>query len=104
MENRDVSIMDVVKFADSVRREIYESENLDQMSSTLIGLASGLDVGLTLLEQSVGSFSGLSRSKADLLVKYFMNESKSHRSKDVETSIWYYSYAKALEQLFLDKV
>ena len=95
--------MEIINLANSIRKELYESQKLKPISHTLTGLAWGLDVGLTLLEQSNGPFDGLTQNKADEIRQYFLNESQKHRSDDIEISIWYFSFAQALEQLFFRK-
>jgi hypothetical protein len=101
MRKNDVTIMKLVKLANSLRQEVYETEKLYPISSILTGLASGLDVGLTLFEQSLGSFDGLTIQKATEIREYFLSESSKYRTENIEVSIWYFSYATALEILFL---
>ena len=95
------SIMDIVNLARDIKTEIYKKHNLKQQTGALTALTSGLDVGVTLLETSVGLFDGLTRSEAISIINYFMSESKRHLSDDPETSIWYFSFAKALNHLFI---
>jgi len=95
--------MKIVEMADSFRRELYEIEKLEPKSPVLKGLASGLDVGLTLFESSIGAFNGLTQNMAEKIRQHFLNESRKYRANDIETSIWYFSYALALEQFFLQR-
>lgn len=103
MHKKDVPVMEIVKLADSLRQKIYETEKLNSTSSILTSLTSGFDVGLTLLEQSVGPFNGLTKQKAADIREYFLNESSKYKTKNIEVSIWYFSYARALEILFINK-
>lgn len=96
-------IMKIVNLANLYRRKLYEIEKLKQSSSTLTGLASGLDVGLTLLGEYKRGVDGLTKSQVHEIREYFLKESMKHRSQDLETSIWYFSYALALKSLFLRK-
>jgi len=102
MDKIAISITEIVKLANSFREETYKEEKLPAKTSVLNGLASGLDVGLTLFEQSIGPFDGLTPNMAHEIRSYFLNESRKYQSSDLETSIWYFSYARALEQLFLN--
>ena len=103
---QNVPIMELIEFAESLRKQLYEGEGVEEPSSTLGGLASGLDVGLTLLESSLGAFDGLTKESAAECREYFRNESAKHRADDLELSIWYFSYALAIEAMFLpdDKI
>jgi hypothetical protein len=101
MRKIEVTIMQLVKLANSLRQELYETEKLSPTSSILNGLSSGFDVGLTLFEQSLGSFDGLTIQKAAEIREYFLSESSKYRTENIEASIWYFSFATALENLFL---
>ena len=93
--------MEIIKLSKSIRLDISEKEKLGLNSSTLTGLASGLDVGLTLSEQSIGPFEGLTKSKANDIKQCFLHESKKFQNDNLEMSIWYFSYVKAIKKLFL---
>ncbi len=95
------TIMDVVKLASEIRHHWYLDENLEETSPVLEGLASGLDTGFTLLEASLGAFSGLSPDAARSIADYFDQEAERLRDSNRQVSIWYESYAAAVIQLFI---
>ena len=102
MTAKQITIMSVVKLADQIRRTQYESAGITELTPTLVGLAGGLDVALTLMEQSVGSFESLTHEEAVRIVKYFRSEAATESERNQEVSIWYSAYADAVEQLFLE--
>jgi hypothetical protein len=101
MTAKQIPIMSVVKLADRIRRAQYESAGIPELTPTLIGLAGGLDVALTLMELFVGSFESLSLDEAVRIVKYFRSEAATESERNLEVSFWYSAYADAVEQLFL---
>ena len=101
MPGKQITIMSVVKLADRIRRAQCESAGIPELTPTLIGLAAGLDVALTLMESSVGSFKSLSLDEGVRIVKYFRSAATTESERNQEVSFWYSAYADAVEQLFL---
>ena len=95
-----ITVMSVVRLADRIRRAEYQSAGIPESTPTLVGLAGGQDVALTLVEQSVGPFEGLVPDEAARIVEYFRSEAARERERNQEVSIWYSAYADAVEQLF----
>lgn len=90
-----------MNLANSIRIRYSEKEGLPARSKTLVALASGLDVAVTVLEESVGSFKGLTPERAKKVCDYFRTEAKRSERIDRETAIFYLAWADALDQLFI---
>ena len=101
MTAKPITIVSVVQLVDRIRRAQYESSGIPEVTPTLIGLAGGLDVALTLMEQSVRPFEGLTPDEAVRTVEYFRSQAATESERNQEASIWYSAYADAVEQLFL---
>ena len=68
----------------------------------LFGLASGLDVAITLFEESTGSrFRELSQEAAAKVIDYFLKEADWSETVDAQVAIWYRSWAKVLRAAYL---
>jgi hypothetical protein len=101
MGQERITILELVKLQTQIRRQYYVNSDLREQSPILEGLASGLDSTLTIMEISVGTFKGMSKEAASEIIAYFIQESHSHKNSNLEVSIWYLSWAKALETLFV---
>ena len=84
----------------TVSLEYYKHEGIPHRTPVLVGLASGQDVALSILEASLGPFESLSPGAVELLTGYFLRESVITKRESIEVAIWYKSYAEAIEQLF----
>ena len=68
----------------------------------LAALASGLDVGLTVVEQSTNThFDGLSKEAAVRVIKYFREEAIRMEEIDMQIALFYRSWVRVLESAFL---
>lgn len=77
---------------------------LNPHSPMLVALASGFDVGLTLLEQSTGAlFSDLTHEAAERVVNYFSDEAAGSEAVDPQIAIFYRSWAQVLTATYLNK-
>ena len=75
---------------------------LSPRSPMLVALASGFDVGLSLLEQSTGAlFSDLSPEAAERVVKYFRGEAVRSEATDPQIAIFYRSWAEVVAATYL---
>jgi hypothetical protein len=101
MGNDSITILDIVNLQDQIRRQYYVESGLREQSAILEGLAGGLDSTLTIMEVSIGPFKGMSKEAASEIIDYFLQESYSHKNSNLEVSIWYLSWAKTLETLFV---
>ena len=74
-------------------------------SPILAALASGFDVGLSLLEQSTGAlFSDLSPEAADRVVTYFSDEAAVRsEAVDIQIAIFYRAWAQVLTTEYLTR-
>ena len=109
----NIGIMDIVHLTNSIRIKRYRDAGISfepvslhgslipmmAESVLLLGLTSGLDVALTLMEESVGKFNGLSVEQASNIVNYFRKEAE--RNSTDEIAIWYLSWADAVEEIYL---
>ena len=77
---------------------------LGPRSPMLVALASGFDVGLTLLEQSTGTlFSDLNPEAAARVVNYFRDEAVRSEAVDLQIAIFYRSWVQVLTTTYLNK-
>jgi len=102
--SKNHTIMEVVNLSRSIIETHYTKPGIPQSGPVLIGLGSGLDVALTIMEESVGTFSGLPPEAAERIVICFNNESSKYKPLDLEIAVWYAAWAEAIEKLFLQKV
>jgi len=78
---------------------------LNPHSPIVFALASGLDVAITVFEQSTGArVSSFSREAAARVVQYFLEESKRSESIDPQISVFYLAWAQALTSKFIHPV
>jgi len=96
------TIMDVVNLARSIMYSHCRRLEIPFRGEGLVSLTSGLDVALTLMEESVGTFRGLSEESARTIINYFEDESSKAEPVILEISLWYSAWAEAIEKLFID--
>lgn len=78
---------------------------LNPHSAVSLALASGLDVAITVFEQSTGArVSGFSRESAARVVQYFQDEAKRSEAVDPQIAIFYLAWARVLTAKFLNKL
>ena len=99
----EITIMDVVNLASSIRDSHSSRLGLPFREEGLLSLTSGLDVALTVMEESVGTFHGLSEESARKIIAYFEDESSKAEPVSLEIALWYSAWAKAIETLFIEK-
>jgi len=102
LEKKDVTIKDIMDFANSYRQKMHLKEKIPLKTRTTLGLSSGLDVGLTLLERFIRTFDGLTQEEAKEIIKYFDKKSKENEISNREISIWFLSFADAIDHFFLE--
>jgi hypothetical protein len=101
MKKASFDIIDLSMMAGDILKSESKQEGIDPQSSLAIGMASGLDVGLTLLEQSTGVlFKGLTTDKAIMVSHYFREEADRAEKIHKQIAIWYRAWAEVLEQLY----
>lgn len=103
MSKKSIPIMQVVNLTRSIAAEKCKEAGIPYHTLTLVALSSGLDVGLTIMEDSVGGFKGLSTQDANNIYNYFKEEAMRSENVDAEIAIWYLSWAEAIKRLFLDE-
>jgi len=101
-EKSSPSFLDLVHLQDSIRRKYYRKAGITKATDVLVALASGLDAALTIIGSSSAEFDGLSREAGRKVSEYFRSESGKYAHTDIETSIWYLSWADAIESVFID--
>jgi len=101
MERKYMPIIDVLEAQSSLSQKIYSENKIPFPTIILDALASGLDVIITILEQSLGPFEGLGRESAMKIHDYFKNEAVRYKSINREISIWYDSWAAIIKHFFI---
>ncbi|MBK9214644.1 MAG: hypothetical protein IPM59_03455 [Chloracidobacterium sp.] len=92
--------MDVIELSNSVgeiARAECEKARIPFVTPLQVGLGSGFDVALTLMEQSVGLYKGLSQEKKRRVVEYFRAEAERSKAVDPYIVIWYLAWASVIE-------
>ncbi len=98
------TINDLSLRAGALAQAMSIAGGLDRQSPVLVALASGLDIGLSLLEQSTGTlFSDLSPEAAERVVKYFCDEAARSEAVDPQIAIFYRSWAEVLAAEYLPR-
>ena len=69
----------------------------------MVGMSSGLDVALTLLEGAHAEFPGLTREDALRVVTYFREEAQRTDPALEQIRIWYLAWAAVVEAEFVSK-
>ena len=102
MKQTSFTIIDLSNMAGDVSRTKNEQAGLDPQSALVFGMASGLDVAITLFEQSTGvCFNGLPPDKAMMVSHYFREEADRSEKVHKQVAIWYRAWAEVLEQVYL---
>jgi hypothetical protein len=96
------TIMEVVNLARSIMVSHCRRLGIPFRGEGLVSLTSGLDVALTLMEESVGTFRGLSEESARTIINYFEDESSKAEPVSIEIALWYSAWAQAIDSLFID--
>lgn len=88
--------------AGELNRSMNVKAGLNPYSPVVFGLASGLDIAITLFEQSTGArVSGLSRQAATRVVQYFLDEAKRNEPADPQIAIFYLAWAHVITAKYL---
>ena len=88
--------------AGDLTRERSSRAGLPAHSPVLFALASGIDVALTVIEQSTGErFRGLTPEIAKTVVQYFRDEAARSSAVDRQVAIFYESWADAIATIYL---
>jgi hypothetical protein len=83
-------------------RDMSTRNGLDPQSAISVGMASGLDVALTIIESSTGvPFQSLSIDTATQIRDYFLQEAVESKAIHPQISIWYLAWAKVIEKVYL---
>ena len=101
--SEEISIMDVVNLARAIRDRHCERLGIPLRGEGLLSLTSGLDVALTLMEESVGTFKGLSDESAKNIITYFEGEASKTEPVNLEIALWYSAWAEAIKELFVEE-
>jgi hypothetical protein len=98
-----ITIVYLSKMAGELARAMSKDAELPFVTPVQFALGSGLDVALTLMEESVGTFRGLTQPSATGIVSYFRAEAARSRSVDPQIAIWYEAWASTIETHFIDQ-
>ena len=96
------TINDLSLRAGALAQAMSIAAGLNRQSPILVALASGFDIGLTLLEQSTGTlFSDLGPDAAERVIRYFRSEAARSEAADPQIAIFYRSWAEVLAAAYL---
>ena len=98
----EITIISIVNLARSIMVSQCKRLGIPFRGEGLVALTSGFDVALTLMEQSVTTFRGLSEESARTIIAYFEEEASKAEPVSLEIALWYSAWAKAIETLFID--
>jgi hypothetical protein len=85
-----------------LNRAMSSQAGLDPYSPVIFGVASGLDIAITIFEQFTGArISEASSDAATLVIQYFHDEAKRSEAVDPQIAICYRSWAKVLASKYL---
>jgi hypothetical protein len=102
MEQQTPTIVELSNMVGLLFRDICTRNGLDPQSAIHVGLASGLDVALTIIELSTGvAFQSLSKDTAIQIRDYFLHEAAESKAIHPQISIWYFAWAKVIEKVYL---
>ena len=91
------SILQLSQQAGDLFRLASSRSGLDPYSPVMVALASGLDIALTLMEESTGvRYKGLTPESARKVVDYFCQEAKRSKPLDPQIALFYAAWAEAL--------
>lgn len=97
------TINELAAAAGELNRSMKVQAGLSPYSPVIFGLASGLDIAITVFEQSTGTrVSGLSRESAARVVQYFHDEAKRSEALDPQIAFFYLAWAQVIAAKFLN--
>ena len=98
------TIVQLSQLAGDLTRAMSHQRGLDANSPMLLGLASGFDVALTIIEQSTGvRFNGFRRESAEKVIAYFRAEADRSENLDSQIAIFYRCWADVIDTEFLSE-
>ena len=98
------TINELAATAGELNRAMNLKAGLDPYSPVSFGLASGLDIAITIFEESTGArVSGFSHQTAARVVQYFHDEAKRSETVDPQIAIFYLAWAQVLAAKYLER-
>jgi hypothetical protein len=102
MEQNAPTIPELSTMVGLLFRDMSMRNGLDPQSAISVGMASGLDVALTMIESSTGvPFQSLSLDAAKQIRDYFLQEAAESKAIHPQISIWYLAWAEVIEKVYL---
>ena len=102
MEQQTPTIAELSTMVGLLFRDMSMRNGLDPQSAISVGMASGLDVALTMIESSTGvPFQSLSSEAATQIRDYFLQEAAESKAIHPQISIWYLAWAEVIEKIYL---
>jgi hypothetical protein len=96
------TIVESAKKAGELTRATFQQSGLATQSPMLLGLASGFDIAITLLEESTQvHFNDLSQQSAKKVVDYFEAEANRSAAVDPQVAVFYRAWAEVLRSEYL---
>jgi len=92
------TIVELSSKAGQLARAMAARAGLTPHPTMFLGLVSGFDVAITLVEESTGArFGGLSSESATKMVEYFRDEADRSEAMDLQSAIFYRAWAEVIE-------
>jgi hypothetical protein len=102
MDQQPPTIVELCNMVGLLFRDMSMRNDLNPQSAIHVGLASGLDVALTIIESSTGvPFQSLSIETAKKIRDYFLREAAERKLMHPQISIWYLAWAEVIEKVYL---
>jgi hypothetical protein len=101
MKQQTPTIAELSATVGQLFRDMSTRNGLDPQSAISVGMASGLDVALTMIESSTATpFQSLSLDAATEIRDYFLQEAAESKANYPQISIWYFAWAKVIEKVY----
>jgi hypothetical protein len=98
------TIVELANQAGQLARAMSVRAGLNPYSPMFLGLASGFDVAITLIEESTGTrFGGLNSESALKVVKYLRDEAGRCAAMDLQVADFYNSWAEIIESIYISR-
>jgi len=98
------TIVELANQAGQLTRAMSARADLNLHSPMFLGLASGFDVAITLMEESTGTrFGGLNSESALKVVGYFRDEAGRSAAVDSQVAFFYSSWAEIIESTYISR-
>lgn len=98
---KTLGFLEMIKSASAIAAAECVKAGIPFKTPLLVGITSGFDVALTLLEESVTQYRGFTREGAKRVFTYFQAEAERSKSVDQQIAIWYLAWATVIEAEYI---